>query len=92
MVLWRIWARGPIRTKSDFARYHADHIAIASSEHWITTEVWPGVKEYGRAWMLTPEGLLQFHAHASINKEFFHTHAPDIQGTATQQEDTDSTG
>jgi hypothetical protein len=53
-VLERAWLGG-FRTKSDFAREHADHIAIASSRKLITTLRLDG--EFGRTWQITPAGL-----------------------------------
>lgn len=54
IVMERVWKEG-IRTKSDFARIHANAVAIASDRRLITTQLTTG--EYGRSWYITPEGL-----------------------------------
>jgi len=50
----RAW-QSPFRTKSDFARDHADLIAMAASDGLITTRVATGL--YGRQWKITIAGL-----------------------------------
>jgi hypothetical protein len=55
VVLERVWKAG-IRTKSNFARAHADAVAIASDRRLITTQLTHG--DYGRSWYITPEGLV----------------------------------
>ncbi len=53
-VLREAWKNG-ISTKGDFARAHADLIAIAASSGLITTKV--RANEYGRRWLITKLGL-----------------------------------
>lgn len=45
----------PFSTKSDFAREHADMVAMAASDGFITTRIAAGL--YGRQWNITPQGL-----------------------------------
>jgi hypothetical protein len=53
-VLFMAWTGG-FSTKSDFARHHADPVAIAATEGWITTRLRDRV--YGRKWHITVAGL-----------------------------------
>lgn len=53
-MLERAW-RSPFSTKSDYARSHADVIAMAASDGHITTKIATGF--YGRQWQITPAGL-----------------------------------
>ena len=53
-VVEEAWLHG-IGTKSDGARYMADHLAVAASRGLITVELDPGV--FGRKWRPTPSGL-----------------------------------
>lgn len=53
-VLDRAW-KIPFSTKSDFAREHADVVAMAASDGLVTTKIAEGF--YGRRWMITPKGL-----------------------------------
>lgn len=54
-VLMKAW-KGGFSTKSDFARAHADQVAIAASCGLITTKM-PGGQLYGREWLITKQGL-----------------------------------
>lgn len=54
-VLKKAWQGGGISTKGDFARAHADVIAIAASCGFITTRV--RSNEFGRKWLITKLGL-----------------------------------
>lgn len=65
-VLSYIW-QFPATTKSDFARLHADTIAVAACLGYITTAHTPGhpVKEFGRNWKLTPRGLTYLWENAN---------------------------
>lgn len=58
-VLDRAW-RKPFKTKSDFAREHADVVAMAASDGFITTKLAVGL--YQRIWVLTPAGLAHLFA------------------------------
>lgn len=53
-VLREAWKHG-IATKGDFARTHANLIAIAASCGLITTKV--RAKEFGTRWLITKQGL-----------------------------------
>ena len=53
-VLREAWKNG-IATKGDYARAHADQIAIAASCGLITTKV--RANEFGRRWLITKLGL-----------------------------------
>ena len=53
-VLERAWKTG-FSTKSDFARSHADLIAMGASEGYLTTKIAAGY--FGRQWQITPAGL-----------------------------------
>jgi len=53
-VLERAWT-SPFKTKSDFARQYADHIAMAASDGFLTTKLATGL--YTRMWQITPKGL-----------------------------------
>lgn len=53
-VLTRAW-RDPFSTRSDFARYNADWIAVAASRGFLTNLCGPTA--YGRRWLITPRGL-----------------------------------
>lgn len=53
-VLRRAWLQG-FRTKSDFARLHADEVAIAASLGLITTKI--GAHRFDRNWHITRKGL-----------------------------------
>lgn len=45
----------PFTTKGDFARNHADVIAMAASDGLLTTRIATGL--YGRKWSVTAAGL-----------------------------------
>lgn len=60
-MVHRSWIGG-FHTKSDFARYNADYIAIAVTTGLITTRLMGG--EYGRKWWITPKGLRQLWARS----------------------------
>lgn len=53
-ILRRAWLHG-FRTKSDFARIHADGVAIAASLGLITTKI--GAERFDRSWHITRKGL-----------------------------------
>jgi hypothetical protein len=53
-VLYHAW-KAPFRTKSDYARFAADHVAMAASDGFITTRHATGL--YGNSWMITARGL-----------------------------------
>ena len=53
-VLSRAWA-SPFTTKSDFAREHADFVAMAASDGFITTRQATGL--YSNVWLITAKGL-----------------------------------
>jgi hypothetical protein len=54
MVLVEVWKQ-EVKVKGDFARTHADMIAMAASLSLITTRVGPNV--FGGAWQITGKGL-----------------------------------
>ena len=54
-VLDYAW-QGPFTTKSDFARSHADWIALCSSLDFIT--VMTSETTWSRNWMITEKGLV----------------------------------
>lgn len=64
-VLDRAWT-SPFKTKSDFARAHADLIAMAASDGLITTKLATGL--YTRFWQISPKGL----SHLYILKGLSH--------------------
>ena len=53
-ILRRAWLQG-FRTKSDFARLHADGVAVAASLGLITTKI--GAERFDRSWHITKRGL-----------------------------------
>lgn len=53
-VLDKAWAGG-FKTKSNFAREHADSVAACASLGYITTHI-RGF-QYGNTWRITKEGL-----------------------------------
>lgn len=53
-VLDKAW-RTPFRTKSNFARSHADAVALAASAGFITTQV--RGRQFGATWLITNQGL-----------------------------------
>lgn len=53
-VLEKAWS-SPFRTQSDFARSHADYVAMAASEGLITTRGING--SYTKDWRITQKGL-----------------------------------
>jgi hypothetical protein len=53
-VLRKAWLHG-FRTKSDFARLHADEVAIAASLGLITTKI--GSQRFDRNWHITRKGM-----------------------------------
>ena len=58
MVIYEVVARArqtPFTTKSNFARIHANEVALAASEGFITTKL--NDTTYTNAWMVTGEGL-----------------------------------
>jgi hypothetical protein len=65
-VLERAWT-SPFKTKSDFARHHADHIAMAASDGFITTKIATGY--YARLWQITPKGLSYLYILKGLNHD-----------------------
>ena len=57
-VLSKAW-NAPFKTKSDFAREHADLIGMAASDGFITTRIATGL--YGRDWRITAAGIKHLH-------------------------------
>lgn len=57
-VLAKAWYE-PFTTKSDFARGHADFVAMCASEGYITTKV--DEDAYGNKWIITQEGIAAYH-------------------------------
>mgnify|MGYP000415686488 CR=1 FL=1 len=55
MVLQEAY-KAPFSPKSNFARYHADDVAIASTDGLLSVMV-PGVG-FSRRWRVTVEGLI----------------------------------
>lgn len=47
--------RTKVRVKSDFARTHADYIAMAASLQLITTQI--KASKFATAWLITTKGL-----------------------------------
>lgn len=62
-VLHNIWTY-QVTTKSDFAREHADYIAMAASMGLISTRIMRDV--YGRQWQITTKGLDALEKHYGI--------------------------
>lgn len=62
-VLKRAW-KIPISLQCDFARQHAQEIALAASQGWISVTD-PDGRAYRRAWRITQGGLtaLQYKEH-----------------------------
>jgi hypothetical protein len=50
----RVW-RHMVTVKSDFARKHAEYVAMAASLQLITTRITSGV--FGSEWQVTSKGL-----------------------------------
>jgi hypothetical protein len=65
-ILDRAW-RKPFKTKSDYARFHADMIAMAASDGLITTRLATGL--YSRIWLITPKGLSYLYALEGKNHD-----------------------
>jgi hypothetical protein len=57
-VLRRAWLN-PFSTKSDYARQHANLVALAASRGYLTTRL--DRENYGTRWLVTPEGLARVH-------------------------------
>ncbi|MDH0613344.1 MULTISPECIES: hypothetical protein [Agrobacterium] len=57
----------PFKTKSNFAREHADLVAMAASDGFITTRVACGL--YSRKWLITPTGLSHLYALTGRNHD-----------------------
>jgi hypothetical protein len=62
-VLHTIWTC-QVTTKSDFAREHADFVAMAASMGLISTRIMEEV--YGRQWQITSRGLAALEEHYGI--------------------------
>lgn len=54
-ILHFAW-RSEFTTKSDFARLHANMIAAAASQGWLTTYD-PVLNAFSNSWRITPSGL-----------------------------------
>lgn len=54
-TLKTIW-RYNVTTKSEFAREHADYVAMAASMGFVSTRITEDV--YGRQWQITSRGLM----------------------------------
>lgn len=54
-VLHSAWSSS-FTTKSDFAREHANAVAAAASQGWLTTYD-PHHRAYTNSWRITPAGL-----------------------------------
>jgi hypothetical protein len=63
-VLRRAWQR-PFKIKSNFARDHADIVAMAASDGLITTKLATGL--YGWEWIITPQGLAHLYSLTGRN-------------------------
>lgn len=61
-VVYMAW-KAPFTTKSDYARFAADLIAMAASDGFITTRLATGL--YSNKWMVTARGLrfMEIHGH-----------------------------
>jgi hypothetical protein len=57
-ILRRAWVN-PFSTKSDYARLHANLIALAASRGYITTRL--NRESYGTRWLITPGGLARVY-------------------------------
>lgn len=55
-VLLEAW-RGPFTTRSNFARDHAELVAIASQAALLTTRTTDPQEPWGRCWRITARGL-----------------------------------
>lgn len=62
-VLHTVWTC-QVTTKSDFAREHADFVAMAASMGLISTRIMEEV--YGRQWQITSRGLAALEEHYGI--------------------------
>ena len=65
-VLHTVWTC-QVTTKSDFAREHADFVAMAASMGLISTRIMEEV--YGRQWQITSRGLAALESHYGIKTE-----------------------
>lgn len=59
-VLYMAW-KNPFTTKSDYARYAADMVAMAASDGFITTRLATGL--YDNSWKITARGLRYMETH-----------------------------
>ena len=69
IVLDRSW-RNPFTVKSDFAREGALHVAIASSEGFISTKI--DTDSWGRRWLITEVGMEVKQEIDDVLKEILH--------------------
>lgn len=53
--------KNPFKTKSDYARYAADMVAMAASDGFITTRLATGL--YDNSWKITARGLRYMETH-----------------------------
>jgi hypothetical protein len=60
-LLDRVW-RSELRCKSDFARLHAEIVAMAASLNLISTKT--GSNQFASAWLLTNKGLTWLQENA----------------------------
>jgi len=65
-VLKGAWRSG-FTTKSDFAREHADYVAMAACLGLITTRITLDV--WGREWQISAKGLHMLESHYGINTD-----------------------
>ena len=65
-VLRLAWTE-PFALQSDFARAHADIVAMAASDGLITTKIASGL--YGRRWLITEAGLRHLRITGEIGGE-----------------------
>lgn len=56
MVLHRAWS-SPFTTRSDFARTHAEPVAVAACQGLLTVKHHDTLNEWGRTWRITAAGL-----------------------------------
>jgi len=72
VIIDRAW-RKPFTVKSDFSRVGALHVAIAASEHFITTQI--DEDSWGKHWYVTPDGQ-DIHEEISntLKEIIFKTH------------------
>lgn len=65
-VLTKAWVE-PFTTKSDFARLHANVVAMAASDGFLTTKIAAGL--YSQHWKITPRGLTHLYSLLGITAD-----------------------